>query len=528
MISAGAMIRIFNRTTVSAGLFRLISCLIFCGLFFGNAALANLQNTSVLYTRGDFSGAASAAFQVYSSSRNAQEKMNAGIFLARSLQALDLPYSASRFYGAIVRQGPQNNPFFREAFEKLGAINSMVSLGQAQIVQMVSGRDGGALNPEFIPGSARGFYFYYLGVDSFDDRKYGAAVRLFKSVPGGSPYYLRAQFHLGVIANLQGQHSQAISYFSGVASGARRDDDGDHLRSGAIMNIARVEYETKRYNDSLMQYGRVSRDSDQWLDAQFEGSWAFFMIEKQNNALGNLHTVQSPFFENRFYPESYILQSITFLRLCRFDETKVALVKFRDRYQPLFGELKKLINDYGDNPRSFYKLVYDFRGGSLTRFKESWPIFDTLSRTDAFREGAIAVRNSDSELARLSRYGGKWASSGLQEELRDFLGKKKAVAADEAGRKLYLKLSVQRDYLKELSRQTEFITAEMLLNRVDALRASLQVSTAEQRVNFIGGFQTLNVAQELEYWPFQGEYWEDELGYYVYNLASQCLKSGRK
>lgn len=490
-------------------------------------AWANLQNISVLYSRGDYPSAASAAFQLYGSSRNAQEKLNAGFFLARALRALDLPYSASRFYGAIVRQGPVGNPFFRQSFEQLGTINSSVSLGQAQIVQLVSGRNG-SISPEAIPGSARGFYYYYQGVEAFEDRKYEAATRAFRNVPGGSPYYLRAQFHLGVISNLQGRHSQAISYFSSVASGARRDDDGEHLRNSAIMNIARVEYETKRYNESLMQYGRVARDSDLWLDAQFEGSWAFFMIQKHNNALGNLHTVLAPFFENRFYPESYILQSITFLRLCKFDETKAALEKFRDRYQPLFGELKKLLDEYGENQRGFYKLVYDFRTGSLSRYREAWPLFDALSRTDAFREGAIAVRNSDSEIARLSRYGGKWASSGLQEELREFLGKKKAVAAEESGRKLFQKLRAQRDYLKELSRQTEFINAEMLLNRVDALRASLRVSTADKRINFIGGFQTLNIAQELEYWPFQGEYWEDELGYYVYNLDSSCPSAGKK
>jgi hypothetical protein len=496
-------------------------------MFGASTAWANLQNISVLYSRGDYPGAASAAFQLYSSSQNIQEKLNAGFFLARSLQALDLPYSASRFYGAIVRQGPVSNPFFRQSFEQLGQINSTVSLGQAQIVQLVTGRNGG-INPEAIPGSARGFYFYYQGVENFEGRKYEAATRAFRSVPGGSPYYLRAQFHLGVIANLQGQHSQAISYFSSVASGSRRDDDGEHIRNAAIMNIARVEYETKRFNESLMQYGRVARDSDLWLDAQFEGSWAFFMIQKHNNALGNLHTVLAPFFENRFYPESYILQSITFLRLCRFDETKEALEKFKDRYQPLFGELKKLISEYDENKRGFYKLVYDFRSGALSRYREAWPLFDALSRTDAFREGAIAVRNSDSELARLSRYGVKWSSSGLQEELREFLGKKKAVAADEAGRKLYQKLSKQRDYLKELSRQTEFINAEMLLNRVDALRASLRVTTADKRINFIGGFQTLNLSQELEYWPFQGEYWEDELGYYVYNLDSSCPTTGKK
>ena len=43
-----------------------------------SVASANIQNISVLYSRGDYPGAASAAFQLYSSSRNAQEKLNAG------------------------------------------------------------------------------------------------------------------------------------------------------------------------------------------------------------------------------------------------------------------------------------------------------------------------------------------------------------------------------------------------------------------------------------------------------------------
>ena len=44
----------------------------------------------------------------------------------------------------------------------------------------------------------------------------------------------------------------------------------------------------------------------------------------------------------------------------------------------------------------------------------------------------------------------------------------------------------------------------------------------ESDANFIGGLQELKVGQDLEYWPFQGEYWEDELGGYVYNVNSKC------
>jgi len=33
---------------------------------------------------------------------------------------------------------------------------------------------------------------------------------------------------------------------------------------------------------------------------------------------------------------------------------------------------------------------------------------------------------------------------------------------------------------------------------------------------------TINVDDEHQFWPFTGEYWRDELGYYRYKLANKC------
>jgi hypothetical protein len=37
---------------------------------------------------------------------------------------------------------------------------------------------------------------------------------------------------------------------------------------------------------------------------------------------------------------------------------------------------------------------------------------------------------------------------------------------------------------------------------------------------------TINVDDEHQFWPFTGEYWRDELGYYRYKLANKCGQSG--
>ncbi len=500
-------------------------CLLLAVSFVAEPAFANYRAALAFQGRRDFISAASAFFQAYTSPQGPGEKEKAEWGLAQSLQKLGFYYSASKYYSVIVRRGPKDkNAFFRQAMEELGKINTTVNLGQSHVVQLFKTK----IDPSSIPGPARGFYFYYLGIEAFNRRKFEQANSYFTKVPSGSPYTVKAMFHMGVIANLRGSHSKAISYFEKVRSSAGSNEQADWIKEQANLNIARVNYEVKRYRSAIEYYAQIPRESDNWLQALFEAAWTFFMMQKHNNTLGTIHTIHSPFFENRFFPESYILQAITFLRLCRFKQVKTSLARFKGRYQGVFQDLKKLLDNYKTNSKGFFKLVYDYRTGSLNDYKRSWAILDALSRTDIYKEAGQTVRFSDNELGRLSRYQGRWGSNGLMEELTGFLRNKKTAAVKDAGARLFEKTSGYYAYLKELSDQTILINSEIALGRVDALREKLQVGTADKKANFIGGLQALNVSQDLEYWPFEGEYWEDELGGYVYNIESLCKKGGGK
>jgi tetratricopeptide (TPR) repeat protein len=488
-----------------------------------NTALAGYQAGQQLMSRRDFVGAAGEYFQSYSSPKSAQEKIYSEWGLGKSLQSIGFYYSASKYFSQIVRRGPgPHNPYFRRAMEELGVINNTAGLGQTHIVQLVK---GGRVAPENIPGAAGGFYFYYMGAEAFEDQKFERAADFFKRVPSSSSYYPKAQFHLGVIANRAGAHSRAISYFETTRSSSQADE---WVREQANLNIARVHYETKSFSQSLQYFAQIPRESDNWLEAIFESAWAFFLMSKHNNVLGNIHTLHSPFFENRFFPESYILQSITYLKLCRYDEVQTSLERFRDRYKPVFKDISSLLTEYKSKKNDMFKLVYDYRNGNLNQFKSAWAILDALSRSDAYKESFRAVRYADAEISRLGGMGGKWSSSGLSEDLKDFLVKKKQVAKSDSGEKLFNQAAASLEYLRTLSNQTKLIQADMYEGRVDTIRRNLNVTQANDRKVFIGGLQPLQIDQQLEYWPFMGEYWEDELGYYVYNIGDKCGVSGNK
>lgn len=485
-------------------------------------SLASYMSAQQMFKRRNYVQAAPEFFAVYSAPRNRSERMKSEWGLAQSLQRLGLFYSASKYYSIIVRRGRSpKNPFFRKALEELGKINNQVSLGQAHINQLFKTR----VQPSDVPGVARGFFFYYKGVDAFNDNELEKSRRFFSKVPAGSDYYLGAVFHLAVVANLSGNSGRAIDLFQRVAKATSGSYSKRELYESAIMNIARVHYEQKRYTTAISFYGRIPRDSDHWLDAIWETSWAFFFLQKFNNSLGQIHTLHSPFYVNRFYPESYILQAITFLRLCRYDQVKKSMRLFKDRYRDVFRSIKNMLNRYRGDPRGFFKLVNRYNvTGRMPAYQPSEEVIKKLTYVDSYKGARDTLRFSQREIEALRNYGGRWASSGLVAVLKEFLRAKKGTAVAGAGRRMYELATTYYGQLLDLSNQTKLIVAEMQLGKLARLREKISAYKQKSKVDFIGGLQQLDIGQSLEYWPFEQEYWEDELGFYVYNMPSRCSK----
>ena len=475
---------------------------------------ADLNQAQKLFLSKRFLEAAPLYYKIVAYPQNQSEKNQAVFGLARSLEQSDLPISSSKYFSMIFLQGPRNRQF-KNAANALGRIDNKVGLGRAHAVKLLSRK----INPSKISGVSRGFYFYYKGLESFSDRKYEQASRHFSRInTSSSSYYYKAQFHLGVIATIRNNPTRAIKYFQSSRLGSKV------LREQANLNIARVYYEKKNYLQAFQSYNKIPRDSDYWLDTIFESAWAYFLIKKHNNVLGNIHTIQSPFFSDRFYPESYILQAVTFLRLCRYNQVKQSQKAFLNIYRPLNIALRRLLNEYKDRPKDFFNLIKSYSQGTLSRYQKAFPIVDYLSRTNIFKSAMSTVGKSDLELSKLSNTPTKWRASGLEDELASYIKTKREAATKNGGENLIKAAKESQNYLRQLTSQTDFIRLEMNLGKIEKLKEKLDHFGANEaeKYNFIGGLQELKVGQSLEYWPFQGEYWEDELGGYVFNIDSRC------
>ena len=182
--------RKLDRCSRSFSAVRFIAVSLLASTLASAPAFANYQAAQQLMARRDYVGAAAQYFQSYSTPKSGQEKVFSEWGLGVSLKSLGFYYSASKFFSNIVRRGPSpNNPYFRRALVELASINGTVALGHTHIVQLVK---GAGVAPENIPGPARGFYFYYIGSEAFNQQKFERASDYFKKVPSGSAYYAKA------------------------------------------------------------------------------------------------------------------------------------------------------------------------------------------------------------------------------------------------------------------------------------------------------------------------------------------------
>lgn len=499
------------------------SILVAVSVLLSSPAFAGPMDVAIRAQRaGDNISAAKLFYQVATSS-NGELKQDAEFALAQSLKLGGLPYASAYFFSRLVNLGPRGK-HFRGSLEALSELNSRVPLGRASIAGLFQNK---AEQME-IPPSAKSFYHYYRGLEAFDagPQKPSNLIRAkaeFERVPPSTPYYHAAQFHLGVIYSILKNSDSALDSFSR----ARRSGN-ENIRILATMNLGRLHYERNEIRKSFENYSQIPRDSDLWLQSLFEGAYGFFRLQKHNNTLGNLHTITSPFFERRFYPETYILQAITYLYLCRLDEVDRSLKLFQDRYRPKFSDLNKMLTTYKGKYTAFYDVVAVYKNTkSMREFSAAVDIIDAVSRTEGFKEGQTVVRNVERERSLLRTRGARLDE--LAEVLKNYYSELRDATAQRTGQQAFDHALQLFRYLRDLSDQTRLINLQRQASATDLIRNIYQGDPGgAEKTDWGEGMRPLNLKQQLEYWPFEGEYWEDELGAYIYNIDSKCGGGAKK
>jgi tetratricopeptide (TPR) repeat protein len=331
--------------------------------------------------------------------------------------------------------------------------------------------------------------------------------------------FAKARFIDGLVRYASGDDAQAIEAFKDVVrlTNPKRGRVTDSpLREQAFLQLARIHYQNRQNRYAIFYYGKMPWGGENWLEGLWEASYAHYRIGDYEKALGNLLTLQSPYFKDEYYPESYILKSIVYYENCRYPEARRVLESFSGTYEPVYDELTRLTAT-PRQPAAYYELVQqNDRVTGMTRK------IMKLAHTDQnVRQLAASIREVEDEMDRgIGGRRSEFRQSALAKRLVEQLTAEKATLVEEAGARARGKLEYERDQLRTLLAQALRIRIEVSRKEREALEGSLAKGSQVDVVRDLKYSHA--VSDEHLYWPYEGEFWRDELGTYSYTLTRGC------
>lgn len=464
-------------------------------------------------------------------------------YLAISLYRLKF-YQASYAIFSVIADNP-NHLKFRETLLWLAKLATQLP-EPADIIERVGKYNDSQLE-RFDNNQQRDLYWqlnYMLGRYKYRNRQYQDAIRLFAKVDKDSEYYVKSQFFAGISYVQLRKSVPAVKSFQRVeralARGAKGVEDEARLRDLACLSMARTYYsasirldaetnapvvDPEKLSAAVKYWDLIEPASEYWLDALFEESWAYFMAGQYPQALGNIHTIESPYFPAAFYPEAQVLKAVIYFANCDYEKATIVVAKFNQHYIPLREGLEKVMKRFqgANQEEAFFKFLKQVRDGEANLDDEVRPIVEAALSDRQLLRNIEYVRILEDEIARFKKSPSSFRSSALGQQVQDALKLARDLAVRRAGELAMQRYQRMLDELNEHVRNGEKILIDITAaqrNLLDEAIKKDQVTAEEAEI-----FGVVNPDEEHVLWPFTGEYWRDELGFYRAVVMSAC---GRK
>jgi hypothetical protein len=351
-------------------------------------------------------------------------------------------------------------------------------------------------------------------------RELDAARALAATVPPGDPNAGDALEVAALAALASGDVAGAKKEFLAVAQlpVRRGDDAAAERRDKAYLQLARLAYQSGDDALAARLYEGVGRGAPEWLDALFESSWAHFRHAEDEKALGNLLTLHAPFFQERFFPESFVLKALVLYENCRYADARASLAEFQRRYQGLHDALAQALSGLRTPQAAWGLLVRGPVGLQQAVPAEGREEMARIAQSADIRGALVAAAQLAQEIDSIDRRPEAFRSSALISRVAPLTRQARLRLLEVAGQRLIARADAERAALRELLAQSLRLSYE-IAGREKELASAPDAALAARAHK-----EPPHVAEDEELWPFEGEYWRDELGSYRYQLGLRCKR----
>lgn len=378
---------------------------------------------------------------------------------------------------------------------------------------LASGATGSGSQPGLDAG-ARNRLSVVAARQQLDDKSYGPAAAILMMGTKDAAGFEDVELMRGVVLAQQDRHGDAlVPLLTAQALGIQADRD-DKWRNTTQLNVARAYYSSGNYGQAIASYSAIDRSSDFWLDAQFERAWAHFRGNDVNGALAMLFTHESVFFTDFFYPEADLLRAYSLFVMCKFPDASKEMDSFLEKYAPIEKELASV----SMSPREAFEDVKALRDEAPTKL----PIYvlRPFRHEQRLTDALASVEASEDELKKAEKTGGRLGAiaTTLIEEQRD-------ARIETEGKRVLARVEKAKGDLAAMLEGIEITRLDLLNLETQMYERAAATGVMDYGTHIEKLRDMKKKKQGFRVWPWQGEYWADELGWYVFDARPDCPES---
>lgn len=283
-------------------------------------------------------------------------------------------------------------------------------------------------------------------------------------------------------------------------------------RDSCLAGIARTAYGKGEHARADLLFLDIQKSSYIWPEILFEEAWSSYQLKNYNRTLGKLVSYKAPVFDFVFNPEIDVLRALAYMRLCLYEDVNKTAEDFYGLWQGPAKNMRGFIVQHGRDYDYYYRLLTTFekekqapdflmQAMMLSTVKDpAWQemkqaLIDAVNEHNSLK---ASVRGAFGQV--LSRN-----TRSVVEDYQDLMGS-------------YAQAQFREKYgaLAQAFEDMSFIKLEVLSRRKQALYEDTTKGGKRGDVKYI------QRNEKQYFWDFNGEFWADELGDYVFALRSEC------
>ena len=367
---------------------------------------------------------------------------------------------------------------------------------------------------------------YILAKKYFRLKKYKKSLsHVENKIPRGHPARPFALLLQGTLYSLMKNPQWAINAFTECVGESRRQERRYRIKTRkrqlrinkdtCTAGIARTQFWQKKYEQANLTYLDIEKESVIWPEILFEEAWNSFYLKNYNRTLGKLVTYKSPVLNYVFNPEVEILRALSYLELCLYSDAKKTVDEYYKKYEKSSLRMANFLKRQGRDYRKFYFLAKDRGKGELSGNSLLDQLLKAAIEDPAYKELYGSFQRSKLELVKIKSI----EDARLRRVLKSGLKETIVVQRDLIGAYIRKRLLLFVGQINKSFRGMSYISLEIIKLRKDKL-LGIQ---GENRSR--GDINNLVRTEKQYFWTFNGEFWADELGDYVFSLESKCKQS---